>query len=161
MKFRTTSLLFLCTLASVYPADEVKDPIKQLIDASEVTEVLATGSMVPTFDENYLLICVYRPFKDLKIGDVIIYRRVEPIMVDDVPHFRVCHRVWNVSKPTGAVIIVKGDANQSPDSEYVTESNYECIVVGWVRKDALPPIKDLTTKVQAPIIFKIDAPSHP
>lgn len=140
MKRILISLIFFLSVsyaASEPVTDVVRNSMKELVDASEITEVLATGSMKPTFDENYWLILGKRPFHQLKPGDVIIYHKKDPTEVDGKKYYRVCHRIYSISSPKGEFIVTKGDNNRYADSVLVTEDMYDSIVVGWIRKDVV------------------------
>jgi len=98
--------------------------------AVEINRVLPTGSMLPVFDENFYLLVEKRPFKDLEVGQVIVYR-CEPFVIGGITYSSVVHAVWRKSSG-GRVVLCKGVNNPVPDSELVTEINYLGTVICWV-----------------------------
>lgn len=101
--------------------------------AVEIHTVLPTGSMLPAFNENYYLLVEKRPFKDIKVGQVIVYR-CEPFIIDGVTYNSVVHAVWRKSSG-GRAVLCKGVNNPVPDRELVTEANYLGTAIRWVDKE--------------------------
>jgi signal peptidase I len=93
--------------------------------------ILPTGSMEPTFNEDYYILVEYRPFTSLRVGQIIVYR-CEPFDIEGKTYDTVVHRVWRISSG-GSVVITKGDANKRIDRELITESMLVGVVTGWVR----------------------------
>lgn len=116
-------LLFLLALFATLP-----------LRALEVNTVLPTGSMKPAFDESYYLVVEKREFKDLKVGEAIVYRTKTPFVVNGISYDCVVHVVWRKSSG-GRVVLCKGVANPVPDSELIIEANYLGTVICWVDKD--------------------------
>lgn len=102
--------------------------------AIEVFGILPTGSMEPLFNENYFLLVERRDFASINVGDIIVYRLNEPVTYEDGSYTQVVHRVWRKSSG-GHVVLCKGDANEVPDSQLITEAHYVGTVVHWVTKD--------------------------
>lgn len=92
-------------------------------------------SMCPTFDSSYFIITEKRPFESLKKGDIIIFRR-KTIENNNIYIERIIHRIVAKSSD-GTVVITKGDNNPTIDPDYITKENYECLAVGWIRRDSL------------------------
>lgn len=108
-------------------------PYGSFLSTCEAAHVLPTGSMKPTFDENYVLFYKKLDFSSIEVGDVIIFKDTS----DPKETFRVVHRVVRKSQPNGAVIYTKGDNNYREDMGFVTEANYIGTVVTWVHKKHL------------------------
>ena len=102
--------------------------------AGWMVPVAPTGSMKPLFDENYYLMVELRDFKDIKVGDIIIYHSHRTIMVDGVPHHNIVHPVYQRSSG-GSIVRCWGVNNPEPDSEFITEEMYIGTVTAWVRCD--------------------------
>lgn len=100
---------------------------------SSIYSVLPTGSMEPTFDEDWPLLVQTPSFFSLKVGDVIIYRAARPYDYEGTPISLVCHRIVRRSSG-GAALIAKGDHNDRPDDNLITESMYVGLVVGMIRR---------------------------
>jgi signal peptidase I len=96
--------------------------------------VAPSGSMEPTFNENYYLLAKPLKWSEVKVGDVIIYRPAQPILFRGILYYTIVHRVWKKSSG-GSVVICWGDNNELPDSELVTEAMYVATVVKWVTKE--------------------------
>ncbi|MEM3403172.1 MAG: signal peptidase I [Nitrososphaeria archaeon] len=81
-------------------------------------------SMHPTIENGDLIIIDWTRFEDLKVGDIIVFKR--PLLDD-----KVVHRIVDVRNINGErVFITKGDNNQVPDSNYVKSDNYVGKYVG-------------------------------
>lgn len=140
MRFILLLLLLISTLFSATPAD-IANALS--IKGFDVTEVLATGSMKPTFDENYWLITEARPFDSLRVGDVIIFEGSTPYVTQDgVSHFLVCHRIVAISQPSRRYLVTMGDNNRVTDLKLVTEKDYRRVVIGQIRKDAVKELAE-------------------
>lgn len=111
-------LLFLLLLTLAYPATYP-------IEADCYYTVLATGSMEPVFNEHFDLYIRKLPFRDIRVGDVVLY--LAPGQT--VP---TCHRVVRKSSG-GSVVIEKGDHNMVEDPYLIDESMYVGVVVAIVR----------------------------
>lgn len=102
--------------------------------AMDVWPVSDTGSMEPIFNENYFIFTEVRPFKEIKVGDIIIYKAKQPWFEKGQWREYVVHMVWNRSSG-GSVLICKGVANDKPDSELITEDMYVATVVKWQTRE--------------------------
>lgn len=92
----------------------------------EVYAPMATGSMRPTFDEKDMLLVKSLPFKDLRVGDIIIYHpTTKRPGLEGVP---VVHRVVRKSSG-GSVVICRGDSLADEDPDFIVESMYVGTVV--------------------------------
>ena len=147
------TLLFLLLSTSLLATPDLNAAretyVRALTDVSFIKGVTATGSMKPSFDENYYILVVPRtvyPFSSLKVDDVVLVW----MMIDGELGY-VCHRVWRVSSG-GSIILTKGDANSRPDPVNLTEQDYVGLVVGWVRNDIKPP----EPKPVVPVRFVLD-----
>lgn len=116
------------------PQEFTKQALTKLIDAADIESCANTGSMKPTFDENYYLITQVIPYEDVKEGMVAIYRPKVPVVRNGITYTRICHRIIIEIKDTDYKIM-KGDANLDPDIDCLTRANYDCVIVGWIRKD--------------------------
>lgn len=111
----------------------------QIIDLAihaGVYSVLPTGSMEPVLNENCVLLVKTIPFQQLKIGDIILFERKDGVIVHRIIAFSDSRRY----------VATKGDANASSDTTYVTEENYQGVVVGIIRRDLLDPEEKVLTK---------------
>lgn len=123
-------ILTLLTLAFLICADSARaesSPVR-------LYTILPTGSMEPTFNQDYCLFVSRRPFSTLKIGDIIVYRSARGFPHEGGVYHDTVHRVWARSSG-GSIIICKGDNNLTPDRELVTENVYIGVVVAWMRRD--------------------------
>lgn len=129
-------VLIFFFLASFLRANDRAD-IGHLIQTAEIRNVLPTGSMEPTLNEKCFLLVKRTPFKELNIGDIILYLRSDGVLI--------VHRIWGKSSGN-TVIICKGDANAGIDREFIYEDMYRGTVIGIIRKDFLEKVDlDLTT----------------
>lgn len=130
-------ILFAATLAVC--AVGAKDTpshviVREVLETTAIYQVAATGSMKPTFDENWLLLVQKEDFKTLRIGDVIIYRPPPDVKWEDgLSHELIVHRVWGYSSGH-SIILCKGDNVDTIDGVHVTEAMYVGTVVGMVRR---------------------------
>jgi len=75
-------------------------------------------SMHPTIENGDLIIIDWTRFENLKVGDIIVFKR--PLLND-----KVVHRIIEVKTVNGErVFVTKGDNNQIPDPNYVKSDNY-------------------------------------
>ena len=121
-------LIFLTFL--VAHADPRREWILDMVRSSDIREVLETGSMKPTLDENSYVLVRDLPFSDLKVGDIVVYRargRLDGYTL-------IAHRIVRMSSG-GSVITCRGDNNSEDDSQLIVESDYVGRIIGWVRKD--------------------------
>lgn len=103
---------------------------------SLVYTVLPTGSMKPTFDENWLLLVAIPSFSSVHVGDIIVYRAPSGFTHESTD--LVVHRVVARSSAGGA-LITRGDAMLRSDPFLVTESMYVGRVVGLIAKPRIEP----------------------
>lgn len=115
------------------------DYIQDVATNSRVFSLAPTGSMEPCLNERMWMLVSRAPFKDLRIGDIIIWRPVKPWypLAPGETEFLICHRVWSRSSQ-GTFVITKGDANQAPDSDLISESMYVGTVVGTIKRPREP-----------------------
>ncbi len=132
MMLRT--VLFLSLLCATHANDLAKRAIRGL-DGTFAYTVAATGSMLPSFDHTYVLLANDTPFRDLKVGDVILFWATH-----DGELKIVCHRIWARSSG-GSIVLTKGDNNQEVDGWNIMERDYIGRVVGWVKRDIVPEIR--------------------
>lgn len=92
-----------------------------------IFSIAPTGSMKPLITENHYVLVEKRPFKDIKLGDIIVYRLDTPITYDGQLYDMVIHSVWRKSSG-GRVVLCKGLANEVPDTQMITESHYVGVV---------------------------------
>lgn len=104
------------------------------VQAASLYTVLPTGSMLPTFNQDYYLFVERPPFATLKVGNIIVYRSAKVFVYEGVEYNLIVHRIWRRSSG-GRVLLLRGDSNQVPDSELVVESMYVGMVTAYVRKD--------------------------
>lgn len=111
-------------------ADSRRDDLANLVNSSDIIGVEPTGSMEPVLDERCLLLVQPLPFSSLKQGDIILFHNPEGRLI--------VHRIWQISKPRGHVVLTKGDANNGViDPWYVTEGQYVGTVIGIIRADLM------------------------
>lgn len=80
---------------------------------------VVSQSMLPTITVGSNIYAdVSVPFRDLKVGDIIVYRTN---VKNDAFAKNIVHRVY---KKQGQFIVCKGDNNPVEDSEVVTEVNF-------------------------------------
>ena len=96
---------------------------KELYPLSFPLVPAATGSMWPTLDEGCALAWIYKPFSDLRRGDIIVGTVV-------------LHRIVGGNASDG--FQTEGDANVWPDREPLTEKNYTGVVAAIVRFRDVP-----------------------
>ena len=121
-------LIFLTFL--VAHADPRREWILDMVRSSDIREVLETGSMKPTLDENSYVLVRDLPFSDLKVGDIVVYRargRLDGYTL-------IAHRIVRMSSG-GSALVVRGDANREEDYQIVVEADYVGRVIGWVAKN--------------------------
>lgn len=87
--------------------------------------------MKPLFDERYVLFVDKMPWKDIQVGQVILYRTRTAFKFDGIEYDLICHTVLRKSS-NGGVVICKGEANATPDCELITESMYVGTVIRWM-----------------------------
>lgn len=121
---------FLVGYGEIYNAKKIAENLEQ---NTEIYSVLPSGSMKPTFDEDDLLIVRKTPFKNLKVKDIILYINKELAEVSGCPEAAISHRIIRRSSG-GSALILKGDANYSPDDKLVTEDMYVGKVIGIIKK---------------------------
>lgn len=83
--------------------------------AASLAATAATGSMEPTFDENYVVVLEACPFEQIRPGDVVLSNPrpwARPVM----------HRV--VQAGFGFTLYTQGDALTARDPEPLTPANY-------------------------------------
>ena len=83
---------------------------------------IATNSMIPTFAQGDAIIFEKIEKKDIKEGDVIVFRNNKKL---------ISHRVINTKEGSSKLYFqTKGDANKSPDVNWTSEDD----VLGVVRR---------------------------
>jgi len=82
---------------------------------------VVTGSMEPAVPVGSLLVCKSTPIEEIGQGDIVCFHSLNPKILGKV----ITHRVIAVEKDAdGApMLVTKGDANLSADSERVTQTN--------------------------------------
>lgn len=128
-------LLFILSLFTPLfaRADSRRVDLVNLVNLSDIIGVEPTGSMEPVLNEKCLLLVRALPFSSLKQGDIILFHNPEGKLI--------VHRVWQVSKPQGHVILTRGDANNGAlDPWYVTEGQYVGTVIGIIRADLMQKV---------------------
>lgn len=128
--------------ARIAPSSSVPPPLARLagarlsplIKGTRVFTVAATGSMRPAFDDNTVLLTEPSPFRDLRIGDIVVYRHRGSGL-------RVAHRI--IERREGGYW-TKGDRSQRMDDELVTEANFIGRVYGilYTRRSPQGPLPD-------------------
>lgn len=108
--------------------------LSPLINGTRVFTVAATGSMRPAFDDNTVLLTEPAPFKDLQIGDIVVYRHRGTGL-------RVAHRI--IERRDGGYW-TKGDRSRRMDDDLVTETNFIGRVYGILYASRSPqgPLPD-------------------
>ena len=92
----------------------VADQMRRSVPGTSIFAVKATGSMRPLFDGNCLLLTEPAPYKELAIGDIVVFR-----------HARTgAHIVHRILEVRSGGYWTKGDHNDRMDDELVTASNY-------------------------------------
>lgn len=86
--------------------------------------IVVSGSMLPEIQINSLNLIKSGDIEDVKIGDIIVYW-------SDVKRANILHRaIEKTTTEDGELaFITKGDANDLPDSIYVTENNFVGTVI--------------------------------
>lgn len=105
--------------------------VSDTVEGSFVFNVAPTGSMEPTFGFHHWILVKRLPFKDIRLGEVIVYQSA--ISWGDQVAPMICHRVIGRSSG-GSVLICKGDSNTSSDRELIAESMYVGTIVAVVQK---------------------------
>lgn len=121
-------LFFLIPLTGF--ADWRRDWIIEQVNASDIREIEATGSMKDVFDEKYLLMVRKVPFESLKVGMFIIYRSSDP----KATYPLIVHAIYSRSS-NGSLLVMKGLNNEMVDEQLVRKEDYVGKVVGWVLKE--------------------------
>jgi signal peptidase len=133
--------------------------LRFVFDTNNPFYVVSSGSMIPTLNVNDVLIVRDgHSFKDLKIGDIIVFNRPEG--GDRV----IVHRVAKIETDfEGArVITTKGDANPSiiPGTDYpISADDYIGKVIfvipgiGLVTKVISPPVNYIIIAVILAVLF--------
>ncbi len=103
----------------------------------QVYEITPTGSMKPAFDETYWILVKMLPWRDIQVGDIIVYQSKTTYWIDGYSYNRVVHAVVRRSSG-GSILIVQGYANMNPDAEMITEGMYCGTVVATVKRPRAP-----------------------
>jgi hypothetical protein len=108
--------------------------LSPLINGTRVFTVAATGSMRPAFDDNTVLLTEPAPFRDLQIGDIVVFRHRGTGL-------RVVHRI--IERRDGGYW-TKGDRSRRMDDDLVTEANFIGRVYGilYTSRSANGPLPD-------------------
>ena len=95
--------------------------------------VLPTGSMRPTFDQNAILLTEPARFEDIRVGDIVTFNHP----AYPVP---VVHRVL---EKRGNRFWSRGDANGQMDNIYITRENFDRRVFGiiYASESMVAPLK--------------------
>ena len=129
------NFILFCLLLTYGYSEVPYYTVRRIVEESNVYEVTPTGSMKPTFDENYILLVKKQDFKKLKIGDIILWQCPDSITwADGKKHFLICHRIWGISSGH-SMLLTKGDNNFQIDDIQITEDMYVGTVVGFIKKD--------------------------
>lgn len=119
--------------------------------------VVSSGSMIPTLNVNDVLIIQGGNFNDVKIGDIIVFKR--PNIHDKI----IVHRVVKINDVNGVTVLTtKGDNNPSiiPGTDYpITKDDYIGRVIfvipklGYITNLFPPPINYIIVAIIIIIIF--------
>lgn len=103
-----------------------------MVSGGGALNVLPTGSMRPTFDQNAILLTEPAHFEDIRVGDIVTFKHPSY----PVP---VVHRVLG---KRGERLWSKGDANGRMDDVYITRENSDRRVFGIIygREPAATPV---------------------
>ena len=83
-------------------------------------DVVPTKSMEPAFSPGGMVVTQPAEPKDIKVGDVILFREL-----DIEKEARICHRVIAIEEVDSQLFFqTKGDANEYPDADLVTPQNF-------------------------------------
>lgn len=109
----------------------VATQLAPVVSGTEVFTVMPTGSMRPAFDANTVLLTEPAAFRELQIGDIIVFRHRKSGQ-------RIVHRI--IERRDGGYW-TKGDHSARMDDELVTPANYVGRVYGiiYTRKSSKPP----------------------
>ena len=96
--------------------------LRRAVPGTLVYAVKPTGSMRPLFDGNCLLLTEPAPFKDLDVGDIVVFL-----------HSRTGnHIVHRILERRSGGFWTKGDHNGRMDDEMVTPQNYIARIYGII-----------------------------
>jgi hypothetical protein len=103
-----------------------------MVTGGGALNVLPTGSMRPTFDQNAILLTEPARFEDIRVGDIVTFHHPSY----PVP---VVHRVL---EKRGDRFWSRGDANGRMDDIYITRENFDRRVFGIIygRESAMTPL---------------------
>jgi len=93
-----------------------------MVTGAGALNVLPTGSMRPTFDQNAILLTEPANFDDIRVGDIVTFKHP----AYPVP---VVHRVL---EKRGDRFWSRGDANGRMDDIYITRENFDRRVFGII-----------------------------
>jgi signal peptidase I len=93
-----------------------------MVTGGGALNVLPTGSMRPTFDQNAILLTEPARFEDIRVGDIVTFKHPSY----PVP---VVHRVL---EKRGDRFWSRGDANGRMDDIYITRENFDRRVFGII-----------------------------
>lgn len=111
--FYSVMVVILFTVASIITVSNIDIPNGIKIFAVQ------SGSMEPTIHVGSIVIT--KPFQDYKVGDIVTFKTREEKLIKR-PKQTTTHRIYEVKKNKGQlVIITKGDANNAPDINTITE----------------------------------------
>jgi len=115
--------------------------LSPLVKGTRVFTVAATGSMRPAFDDNTVLLTEPAPFRELQIGDIVVFRHRST-------KSRVVHRI--IERRDGGYW-TKGDRSRRMDDDIVTEANYIGRVYGilYTARSAKGPLPEALRDDQA------------
>lgn len=77
------------------------------------------GEFSDSFSEGSIIITKKVKFNSIKVNDIVVYKSSSNVLV--------VHRV--IEKNNDGSLVLKGDNNNSNDSEFVTSSNYQAKVI--------------------------------
>ena len=121
-------------LASNLFSQTDEERVQEIASNSIIYTVMPTGSMKPTFDENYLLLAQVQKFNSLRVNDIIIWKSPVGYKWDGGIEYKlIVHRIWATSSK-GSLVLTKGDNNPHVDDLIVTEDMYVGTVVGFIKK---------------------------
>jgi signal peptidase I len=103
-----------------------------MVTGGGALNVLPTGSMRPTFDQNAILLTEPAQFDDIRVGDIVTFKHP----AYPVP---VVHRVL---EKRGDRFWSRGDANGRMDDIYITRENFDRRVFGiiYAGESAVTPL---------------------
>ena len=108
-------------------------------------DVVPTKSMVPAISPGGVVVTRPTSFADATVGQIILFR-------DSLSRQLICHRVVEIiENDEGRYLKTKGDANNTADSDSVTEANFVGTVSLYIPN--VGKIAYLSRLYQTPLVF--------